>query len=555
MASPQTSKYQSGFIIGHRYEVIRPVRQEPYGEVLLVHDQLLGVEVGLKILPADESRLNRYLEYYRAEAAGGLKLNQPHILGVHHLDETPECIYLVQEPFEGTTLLALLGTHERLTVPDALYFIEVLGKGLVLAHKQGIIHQNFSPLNVLVSATAGVKIANFAFPPDYENLQQPEELQAYIPPEVIQGGEPTPASNLFSLGVLSYRMLAGILPFPLVCGEALPYQLAGGPRELDKIPSALQPLFTLCLHENPSKRIQTVAEFLIWLSRTRELLGSEAEPKTSALETAPPPVPEGRQKPPAPQLETGPPELRQQSKPEFVKTVQAALAAIYLKLSSFYPKLKNIGQDIGHKGKKLLDQGGAKLQLMWNKLQQGGNKLWEFYKGRPLQDRKIIYGLGLGSALAALILVIYFAVSGPFERVEAPAKRAATPATPSPPDSASTPLAPIKSPPARVAIPPPSSRPGETSRPDQTESATPEKPQVQYRLLVATYQSPKYALRLLRNLDEEGYKAYIRKEPGRNHIFYQVWLRPFPTQTQAEGTANSIKSKYGVVPKVVKQKR
>ncbi|MBW1917995.1 MAG: protein kinase [Deltaproteobacteria bacterium] len=539
MASPQTSEYQPGFIIGHRYEVIRRLRRESYGDVWLVHDQLLDVEVGLKILPTDTPQLNRHLEYYRAEAAGGFKLNQPQILGVHHLDETPDCIYLVQEPFEGTTLLALLGSHERLTVPDALYFIEVLGKGLVLAHKQGLIHQNFNPLNVLVSATAGVKIANFAFPPDHPNLEQPEELTAYIPPEVIRGENPTPASNLFSLGVLGYRMLAGILPFPLARGEVFPYQVANGPMELARIPSALQPLFTLSLAENPSKRFQSVAEFLIWLSRSRELLGSEVEYKRGVLETVPPPGGgKEQEQPPALGLETAPAEPLIQAEPEKGQAVKAALAAINLKLTHLYPKLKNISQHIGHKTKELLAQGGDKLR-------QGWNKLWEFYKGRSLKDKKIIYGLGLGSALVALVLVAYFIILGLTSEVD-------TLGTPSPSKSVSTSPDPVKSPAARLATAPSSSR--QTSRPDQAESATPSKSEAKYRLLVATYKSPKYALRLLRNLDNQGYKAYIRKEPGGKHIFYQVWLASMPTQAQAQAAADSIKAKYGVVPKVVKIK-
>ncbi|MDD3579992.1 MAG: protein kinase [Desulfobacca sp.] len=523
MATSQTSAYRPGFIIGQRYEVIRLVRQEPYGEVWLVNDQLLDVEVGLKVLSIDDPHFNRNLEYYRAEAAAGLRLNQPQILGVHHLDETSDCIYLVQEPFEGATLLDSLGSHERLSVPDALYFIEVLGKGLVLAHKRGIIHQNFNPLNVLVSATEGVKLANFAFPPEGKNSSQPRELKAYIPPEVIRGQSPTPASNLFSLGVLSYRMLAGVLPYPLTQNQSLPYQLDNRPEELDKIPTALQPVFTLCLAAEPGKRFQNLAEFLIWLNRSRELLGGEAELRIT---------PSDRVRPLTTSSETGISESQGESEPEKKRISRAAQTAIYHKFQELYPKLKNICQKSWDNSKVLLDQGWAKVK--------------EFYQVKILQDPKLVNKLGLGAGVIALLLVIYFVIWGVsgginFMSPESPQKAAS--------DSTVA----VKSPAARLA-PEPAAPPGKAGQSGATTPAATAKTETNYRLLVATYQSPKYALKLVGNLQKQGYRAYIRKEPGRNLTFYQVWLPPFPTEAQAQDAADFLKANYNLVPKIVKVK-
>ncbi|OPX19959.1 MAG: hypothetical protein BZ151_06480 [Desulfobacca sp. 4484_104] len=518
-----------GFIIGQRYEVMRLVRQEPYGEVWLVNDQLLDVEVGLKILSINDPYFNRNLEYYRAEAAAGLRLNQPQILGVHHLDETSDCIYLVQEPFEGATLLDLLGSHERLSVPDALYFIEVLGKGLVLAHKRGIIHQNFNPLNVLVSATEGVKLANFAFPPEVKNSTQPCELKAYIPPEVIRGQSPTPASNLFSLVVLSYRMLAGVLPYPLTQNQSLPYHLDNRPEELEKIPTALQPVFTICLAAEPDKRFQNLAEFLIWLNRSRELLGGEAELRITLSEPVSPP---DRLRPLTTSSETRISETRGETETEKKSISRAVKTAIYHKIQEFYPKLKNICQKSWHNSKALLDQGWVKVQ--------------EFYQVKILQDKKLVNKLGLGSALIALLLVIYFVIWGLSGGINFMSS-----GSPQKPASDSTVA--VKSPAARLA-PEPASPPGKAGRAGAATPAATAKTETIYRLLVATYQSPKYALKLVGNLQKQGYRAYIRKQPGRHLTFYQVWLPPFPTEAQAQDAAAFVKANYDLIPKLVKIK-
>ena len=258
--------------IGHRYEILRLLRSEAHGEVMLARDQVLDLDVGLKLLSNDHQEFSRLLEYYRREALWGLRLHHPQILGVHHLDETAEGVFLILEPFIGNSLWELLGQSEALTINDSLYFIEVLAQGVAYGHKHGVNHQNFNPQQVLVSATDGIKIINFAFPAEPSEIHAFPEIQAYISPEIWQGRHPTAASNLFSLGVIGYRMLTGTFPFPLQAEGAIPYQIIPEPVAFDKIPDALQPLFSRCLKPEPEKRFQSAADFLARLSALREKL-------------------------------------------------------------------------------------------------------------------------------------------------------------------------------------------------------------------------------------------------------------------------------------------
>ena len=286
MNDPGKGSFSPGMMIGHRYELLRPLRLESHGEVMLARDQVLDVDVGLKLLSNENPDFDRLLEYYRREASWGLKLHHPQILGVHQLDETAESVFLIQEPFAGNSLWELLGHTEALTINDSLYFIEVLAQGVAYGHKQGVNHQNFNPQQVLVSATDGIKIINFAFPAEPSEIHTFPEIQAYIAPEVWQGRHPSAASNLFSLGVIGYRMLTGAFPFPLPSEGALPYQILPDPLQFDKIPEALQPLFIRCLKLEPEKRFQSAADFLSRLAALREKLAPANTIKTKRSEEA-----------------------------------------------------------------------------------------------------------------------------------------------------------------------------------------------------------------------------------------------------------------------------
>ncbi len=279
------SVFLPGMTIGHRYEILRPLRSEAHGEVMLARDQVLDLDVGLKLLSNEHPEFSRLLEYYRREALWGLRLHHPQILGVQHLDETAEGVFLILEPFAGNSLWELLGHSEALTINDSLYFIEVLAQGVAYGHKHGVNHQNFNPQQVLVSATDGIKIINFAFPAEPSEIHAFPEIQAYISPEVWQGRHPTAASNLFSLGVIGYRMLTGTFPFPLHAEGTIPYQINSEPVAFDKIPDALQPLFSRCLKPEPEKRFQSAADFLSRLAALREKLTPGYAIKNKSLES------------------------------------------------------------------------------------------------------------------------------------------------------------------------------------------------------------------------------------------------------------------------------
>ncbi len=255
---------------GGRYEISRLLREEPWGEVWLARDLLLGAEVGLKVLPRQAPEWAAAQAYYGQEAILALRLRHPKILGLFHLERTEDCLFLVQEPFDGESLLAHFTPQQRFSLPQALHLLEQVSQALALAHQRGAVHQALNPLNILLKGEE-VRVANFAFPGEDGGQVHTLELKAYDAPEVIYGDAPTAASNVFSLGVLGFRLVAGSLPYALTFDEPFPYRMEALPADLDEIPLPLQNLLLRCLAVDPEERFPDVATFLAQLRQMREL--------------------------------------------------------------------------------------------------------------------------------------------------------------------------------------------------------------------------------------------------------------------------------------------
>ena len=255
---------------GGRYEISRLLREEPWGEVWLARDLLLGAEVGLKVLPRQAPEWAAAQAYFGQEAILALRLRHPKILGLFHLERTEDCLFLVQEPFDGESLLAHFTPQQRFSLPQALHLLEQVSQALALAHQRGAVHQALNPLNILLKGEE-VRVANFAFPGEDGGQVRTLELKAYDAPEVIYGDAPTAASNVFSLGVLGFRLVAGSLPYALTFDEPFPYRMEALPADLDEIPLPLQNLLLRCLAVDPEERFPDVATFLAQLRQMREL--------------------------------------------------------------------------------------------------------------------------------------------------------------------------------------------------------------------------------------------------------------------------------------------
>jgi serine/threonine-protein kinase len=490
MTQNRPDRTETHEVIGQRYLMVRQLREESWGEVWLALDNLLRTEVGLKLLARDDREWAAARDMYEHEAILGLKLRHPHILGVFHVDKAERFLYLVQEPFPGVSLMTQFGRQKRCKMAQALDLLERLGQALACAHQQGVVHQSLSPLNILVQAD-DLRLANFAFAPAYDDQPLYLELKAYAAPEVINGERLTPASNVFSLGVLGFRLLAGSLPYPLTFDEPFPYRLEYPPVDLEEIPVPLQNVLLRCLAEDPEERLPQASAFIGQLRQARELLeGVSKEPYAS-------------------------------SRPQRFRAAWAPLAQAG-------PLLKKVWEDHQPQVQKTREA----VLNHWNTLKMLPRRLWWGVGLAVLVIALIIGGVKLVTRLVARPQPTRLASSlnlpqvggGPplLEAGEAGASRELLPA-------------------ARLAT---SQTPGSGQSAGVKEE--------RYLLLVATYGNLKQAGVLQQRLRGNHIRAIIIKHNTQGKTLYQVQVGPLTGAKSAEDTAARIKSQEKITSKIVK---
>jgi len=478
-------------MIGQRYLIVRQLREEPWGGVWLAQDNLLRTEVSLKLMARDAPEWAAARDMFEHAAILGQKLRHPQILGIFHVDKAEKFLYLVEEPFPGESLMARWVRQERFSLPQALHLLELLTQALAFAHQQGDVHQSLSPLNVLLKGE-DLRLANFAFAAAYSDEPQHLELRAYAPPEVIQGDRLTPAGNVFSLGVLGFRLVAGSLPYPLTFDEPFPYRLEYPPADLEEIPVPLQNVLLRCLAEDPEERLPHAGALVSQLRQARELMHGVAK-KSAAWRAKKP---------------------RRRWQP--------------------------------------LAQAGPQLKKVWEHSLPHAQKIREAARGHfntlKQLPRRLLWGVGLTVLTVALIIFGGKAGYRPASKPQ-PVTVAAPAALPltggGPPlmesDEAGAPGGPTLA-----------GRPAARQGQSNATSASSGSKDQRYLLVVATYKTMQQAEALQQRLRAKNQRAVVKIQKAGDKMQYQVRVGPFTGAKAAEDAANRIKTLEKITPKVVK---
>jgi serine/threonine protein kinase len=204
-------------VLSRRYRLDERLASGGMGEVWKATDELLGRTVAVKLLKqqylADESFRNRF----RAEARFAASLQHSGIALVYDYGEQDDLAYLVMELVPGETLSRILSGEGRLSPDTTLDIIAQAARALQVAHSAGIVHRDIKPANLMVTADGTVKITDFGIARGGEaTVTQTGQVMGtaqYVSPEQASGRHITPASDLYSLGVVAYECLAGAPPF------------------------------------------------------------------------------------------------------------------------------------------------------------------------------------------------------------------------------------------------------------------------------------------------------------------------------------------------------
>ncbi|MGH9843651.1 MAG: serine/threonine-protein kinase, partial [Blastocatellia bacterium] len=285
------------------YHVLSPIGAGGMGEVYLAEDTILGRRVAMKLLPAEFTTDRDRLRRFEQEAKTASALNHPNIVTIHEIGraetETGTLHFIAEEFIEGQTLRSRIG-QGKLPLADTLDIAAQTAGALHVAHAAGIVHRDIKPENLMLRPDGFVKVLDFGLAKLTEPVTTPSHTDAeaptmartlpgailgttsYMSPEQARGLEIDGRSDIWSLGVVLYEMLAGERPFrgltptdiivSIVDRQPPRLAVASG-----SLPQELERIVTKALAKRPDERYQTAKDLAIDLKNLRRRLDLDAE--------------------------------------------------------------------------------------------------------------------------------------------------------------------------------------------------------------------------------------------------------------------------------------
>jgi eukaryotic-like serine/threonine-protein kinase len=266
-----------------RFTLLEKIGRGGMGVVWRARDEETGQIVALKLLHSAYSDDPDYVTRFERELELARRIKSPNVVGVLGfgvLDGTP---YLALEYVDGPTLRQSLVKHGPYAWDETKALLAQIAQGLADAHAAGVVHRDVKPSNILMRPDGVAKIADFGIARglDLTRVTGTSTLlgtPAYLPPE----GPQDERSDLYSLGIVAYELLAGVPPFEgSTYAEVLMAHVRLAP-DLDKLPPGARPIVGWLLDKDPKGRPQSAAELLAVLEGTKAVPAALVAPATIA---------------------------------------------------------------------------------------------------------------------------------------------------------------------------------------------------------------------------------------------------------------------------------
>jgi serine/threonine protein kinase len=284
-----------GQVVGH-YQILAPLGKGGMGEVYLAKDSTLDRKVALKLLLAEFTGHKDRLRRFILEAKAASSLNHPNIITIHEIGQVEQAHFIATEFIDGETLRQHLA-KARMKLPEILEVAIQTAGALQAAHAAGIVHRDIKPENIMLRPDGYVKVLDFGLAKLTEQSHQSTSADSqvdtmvkadtkpgtvmgtvnYMSPEQARGQALDQRTDVFSLGVVLYEMVAGRMPFAAATSlDTLVAILEKEPVSLDQfapeVPAECQRIISKALRKDPEERYQTVKDLLIDLKTLREEL-------------------------------------------------------------------------------------------------------------------------------------------------------------------------------------------------------------------------------------------------------------------------------------------
>ncbi len=286
----------SAGLLPDRYTGARPIGHGGMGEIFRATDTTLGRAVAVKVLDERHAQDASVRERFTREALAVARLSgNPNIVTIYDVGVHNERPFIVMEYLAGGSLEQKLRAEGMQSPRDVLEWLEHTANALDAAHREGIVHRDVKPANLLLDRYGRVHVADFgiASAAGLGSLTQTGTVlgtASYLSPEQARGERTTAASDLYSLGIVAFELLTGRRPFEgdSVAAEAAAHVTGTVPPVRDvnpALPSELDPVFARALAKDPARRYSSAAEFVADLRHSLD----EAAGTTRVMAAVPPP--------------------------------------------------------------------------------------------------------------------------------------------------------------------------------------------------------------------------------------------------------------------------
>jgi tetratricopeptide (TPR) repeat protein len=285
-------------LVPERYAGPRPVGRGGMGEIYRATDTTLGRAVAIKLLDERYAGDASVRERFTREALAVARLSgNAHIVTIYDVGEHRERPYIVMEYLGGGSLQERISNEGAQPPGRALEWLEQAAGALDAAHREGVVHRDVKPANLLLDRHERVHVADFgiASAAGLDSLTQTGTVlgtASYLSPEQARGERTTPASDLYSLAVVAFELLTGRRPFEggSAAAEAAAHVTGEVPSVCDvnpDVPCELDPVFARALAKDPDRRYGSCAELVAALRASLE----DAAGATGVIAAPRPPAP------------------------------------------------------------------------------------------------------------------------------------------------------------------------------------------------------------------------------------------------------------------------
>ncbi|MCB8981721.1 MAG: serine/threonine protein kinase [Ardenticatenaceae bacterium] len=278
-------------VLNGRYELLERIGSGGMSVVYKAQDRALGRIVAVKMMHESFTSDSGFLKRFQQEAHAAANLAHPNIVTVHDIGQDEYKHFIVMEFVEGKTLKEIIRSYkgEPMPIGRALDLIIQVCNGIGYAHRANLVHCDVKPQNIIVTVDDQVKVADFGIARAISTATQVQPVSQvwgtpqYFSPEQAAGDTPTPASDVYSIGVILFEMLTGQLPFAAESHTAMALKHLHTPPPLvnelnPAIPTQLAQIVNKLLSKEPAGRYRTAGQLGRILSTYRQRSQEETGP-------------------------------------------------------------------------------------------------------------------------------------------------------------------------------------------------------------------------------------------------------------------------------------